>query len=126
MANKFGEQLQAFARKTGEELEAVDRGFKFALFDRAVRATPVDTGRLRGNWQITNDTPAIGVLEVVDDSAEGSPLDPAGEALIRPFAVTYMVNNLPYALPMEARYGMVGRAVTNARAALRRAIAEND
>lgn len=114
MANKFGAQLQKFAEQTGEDLADVDVGFKFLLFDDAVRGTPVDTGRLRGNWQITNGAPAAGTLDVVSDDQEGTPLDPAAELEIQPFSTTYMTNNLIYAVPMEINYGFVGRALANA------------
>lgn len=126
MANKFGQQLKDFAEKTGQELEDVDVGFKFALFNRVVRGTPVDTGRLRANWQITNGAPATTAIAAFDEVAEGTPLDQSAELLIKPFSVTYMTNNLIYAVPMEERYQMVGRAIINARAALARAIAKDD
>lgn len=126
MANSFGDQLRRFAEKTGEELADVDVAFKFNVFDRAVRLTPVDTGRLRGNWQITNGAPAQGVLQVFDESAEGRPLDVQAEALIQPFTVTYLTNNVEYGPYVEEMYGFVGKAIANSRAALRRALAEND
>jgi hypothetical protein len=126
VANKFGQQLKDFAEKTGQELEDVDVAFKFALFDRVFRGTPVDTGRLRANWQITNDTPATNAIAAFDEVAEGTPLDQSAELLIKPFSVTYLANNLIYAVAMEERYQMVGRAIINARSALARAIAKDD
>ena len=125
MANAFGEQLRRFAEKTGEDLAGVDVGFKFDLFSRAVQLTPVDTGRLRGNWQITNGAPAAGVLAQTD-TREGAPLDAAREAEIQPFSVTYLTNNMEYAPYVEVNTGMVGRAIAGAQASLARAVAEND
>lgn len=59
-------------------------------------------GRFRGNWQLSIDTPAEGVLDQID---------PAGNvtiAVLRTQAqsltagqTAYIVNNLPYAVPLE-------------------------
>lgn len=125
MANKFGEQLQAFARKTGEQLEDVDRGFKLDLFSRVVQNTRVDKGRMRGNWQVSTGTPAQGETGRLQSEANAV-LDPTEVAKIMPFSVTYLTNNVPYVLIWEVRDGITGRAVTDARATLARAIAEND
>lgn len=59
-------------------------------------------GRFRGNWQISIDTPAEGVLDQVD---------PAGGVTLAKLRLqvgqltagqtAYIVNNLPYAVPLE-------------------------
>lgn len=123
MAN-FGDQLRRFAEKTGEELADVDVGFKFGVFNDAVRLTPVDTGRLRGNWQITNGAPAQGVLAKFD-TAEGAPLPMAAMAEIRPYSVTYLTNNVEYGPYVEEKQGFVGRAIANARARLEQAVRDD-
>ncbi|MEN5258630.1 hypothetical protein [Pseudomonas protegens] len=59
-------------------------------------------GRFRGNWQFSIDTPAEGVLDQVDP-AGGVTLAKlrlqVGQLTVRQTA--YIVNNLPYAVPLE-------------------------
>ena len=133
MANSFGAQLQAYADKTGERLEDIAVDFKFELFNMAVQLTPVQTGRLRGNWQITNGAPAQGIIGGFPDrpvsedartALRASPLPQESRLQIQPFAVTYLTNNLVYAVAVEQKRGMVGRAIVNARAALGKAVAD--
>lgn len=59
-------------------------------------------GRFRGNWQFSIDTPADGVLDQIDPSGNVS------EAVLRTQVqsltigqTAYLVNNLPYAVPLE-------------------------
>lgn len=120
----FGDQLRRFAEKTGEELADVDVAFKFGVFSDAVALTPVDTGRLKGNWQITNGAPAAGVLARTDPTP-GIPLDLAEQAKIQPFSVTYLTNNMEYGPYVEEKQGFVGRAIANARARLEQAVRDD-
>lgn len=117
----FGAQLQAFADKTGEKLENVDRAFKIGLFDRVVSNTRVDTGRLRGNWQVTTDTPAVGELDRLQPAGG---LSPAEAAKVQPFSLTILSNNLPYAMHWEEQDAMIGRAVADAMRQLEKAVRE--
>lgn len=66
-----------------------------------VMMTPVDEGRLRGNWQVTVDHPAEGYGEdTIDES--GGPTLAAGQAVIAsakrsPFSLIWLHNGVPYA-----------------------------
>jgi hypothetical protein len=59
-------------------------------------------GRFRGNWQFSIDTPADGVLDQVDRSGNVSiaVLKAQVEALTIG-QTAYLVNNLPYGVPLE-------------------------
>lgn len=59
-------------------------------------------GRFRGNWQFSIDTPADGVLDQVDRSGNVSiaVLKAQVEALTIG-QTAYIVNNLPYGIPLE-------------------------
>lgn len=116
----FAAQLHAFAEKTSEKLEDVDRAFKIGLFNRAVINTRVDTGRLRGNWQVSNGAPASG--ETGRFQRIGG-LEPSEAAKIQPFSVTYLTNNVPYAIVWEERDGITGRAILESTTALTEALA---
>jgi hypothetical protein len=37
-----------------------------------IEKTPVDTGRAKGNWQLTLGIPAVGEVDVIDDSPQGT------------------------------------------------------
>jgi hypothetical protein len=117
----FAAQLQAFADKTGEKLERVDVAFKINLFDRAVQRTRVDTGRLRGNWQVTTGAPAPGVIDR-NQQAGGLIGQEAGK--VEPFSVTYLTNNLPYAIVYDEIDGIIAGAVADAKAQLAEVIAK--
>lgn len=69
---------------------------------RVVLKTPVDTGRARGNWQVSTGTPARGVL-AVEDPGGGVAISrgQAAIAAIPPFANVYIANNVEYILVLE-------------------------
>ena len=121
----FGQQLQRFAEKTGEKLEDVDVGFKLDLFTRAVRNTRVDTGRMRGNWQVSTGAPADGETGRRQPE-ENIYLDPSEEAKIQPFSLTWLTNNTPYVVIWEERDGITGRAIAEARQMLEQVVRDND
>lgn len=131
----FGAQLQAFAEKTGGTLEEVDVSFKLSLLNRLVRLTRVADpmtwkqpdptyrgGTMRGNWQITSGAPASGPQLVRRNT--GLQADPAEAAKIMPFSKTFLTNTTTYFPVWNERDGTIPKAIANARAALRRAIAE--
>lgn len=129
----FADDLQAFARKTGETLSDTDRAFKLALFDRVVRNTRVADpsswkrpdptylgGTMRGNWQVTTGTPAQSFIEGQRNTNAALPADE--RAKVAPFSVTWLSNNTPYVLVWEEQDAMVGRALAAAQRALREAV----
>jgi hypothetical protein len=94
--------LEAFAKKNVPEAVG---NFRDAIALEALRGvvllTPVDTGRLRGNWQTTIGTPADGEIEATDKS--GGPTIAKGAAVIagakkRPFEPVWLHDGLEYAV----------------------------
>src|SRR5690606_26285609 len=55
--------LDQLARTTGEELQVVARKAALTVLQFAVQASPVDTGRFKGNWQVTYGAPAAGLRD---------------------------------------------------------------
>lgn len=97
MANFVVSLREAFNGVTAKVDEVVFKSV-FEADSRIMQRTPVDTGRLRGNWQLTEGAPATGVLE----------LGTSGNNIPQPGArVLYLVNNLPYARRIE--YGFTGQ-----------------
>ena len=129
----FASQLQAFADKTGEKLENVDRAFKLGMFQDVVKRTRVADpstwkrpdptylgGTMRGNWFVSTGAP---VSTFVDGLRNTSAAMPAGEASkIQPFSATWLTNNTPYVMVYEEKDGMVGAAIANARRRLEQAV----
>lgn len=67
-----------------------------------VRASPVDTGRFRGNWQMQIGTPAAGAIDRLDPS--GAAALAAGEPVIAQATIDaplWLTNNVPYAGRLE-------------------------
>lgn len=98
----FATQIRNFANRTVEKNDQVVRKVALDLFSRIVLRSPVDTGRFRGNWQITLGAPAEGVL-AQEDKSGGTVLGRVRAALGSPVGATviYLTNNLPYARRLE-------------------------
>lgn len=113
---KFNTSIADFAARLPER-SIVPFHKKIALeaFRRIVLRTPVDTGRARGNWQLSIDTPATGILGTLDKGGGSTVRGGLGAlANLRPFAVVWLTNNLPYIQALEdghsqrqAPFGMV-------------------
>lgn len=94
-----GKKPTKFTDTVKEAADRKARGAALVAYSTAILNTPVDTGRLRGNWQVgvgtdpknalltptreRNKYPAPSVEELAPGSAYGK--------------VIYIVNNLPYA-----------------------------
>lgn len=94
----FQADIAKFAEKAGESLDKTVRLITMDLFGSIIHDTPVDEGRLRGNWQTTRNTPATGEIGLrSEEEAIAELKDNCGGA----GSVTYMTNNLPYARSIE-------------------------
>lgn len=97
---RFQDQLRGFGTKSLDKIDKVRRASVLELFKLVIYSTPVDSGRLRGNWQTTINSPA---------RAERDRLDPGGSAALAEAVanlgslvdVIWFVNNLPYAERIE-------------------------
>lgn len=86
------------------------RGTLLGIATRTIQATPVDTGRLRSNWQVSTADYAQGELGVSSEST------PIGKANAKVMSMQigdtfYFSNNLDYAEEQEERKGMLANAV---------------
>lgn len=89
-------------------------------------------GRFRGNWQVSFDTALTGELERIDPTGRGSKGD--GTAVIKGFTTEvgtiWMMNNLPYAQPLEYGHstqspaGMVRISVLEVQMFITKAVGE--
>jgi hypothetical protein len=109
----FAADLDRIAAKAGKSLEQTRRAVCIRLFSDIIAASPVDTGRFRGNWQTNVARPKDGALPIrARAAAEAEILVNLGSL----GDVVYFANNLPYALRLEEGYSHqapVGMVRTN-------------
>lgn len=136
MAKEMGKwsiDLSKYAEKAGEDIVDVQKTFAFMLFSSIVRKTPVDTGRARGNWQISVGSPAS-EIDRTDKKKKGTEsaynkVEKEKLNNIHDGEDIYISNNLPYIGKLEYGYskqapqGMVGVTLANAEAYYDKAIA---
>lgn len=98
----FADDVRAFAQKGPASAALVHKKIALELFARIVLRTPVDTGRLRGNWQAAVNVFAPGTLDTTDPG--GGETIRAATGIVTgatPFATLTLTNNLPYAARIE-------------------------
>lgn len=100
MAGRFESQLRGFGIKALDKVDKVRRASVLELFKLVIMATPVDTGRLRGNWQTTINSPAGSEISR-DDPSGAAALAEAMANLGSLADVVWFTNNLPYAERIE-------------------------
>jgi hypothetical protein len=94
-SNNFGREIAKYAQRTGKRIEQVVRAVAVQTLSGIVKDTPVDTGRLRGNWQTSAGTPIYTQIDREDKN--GATVIKEIVDNVNPRGVTYMTNNLPYA-----------------------------
>lgn len=98
----FADDVSAFVRKTETKIETAHRKIALDAFTRVVLRTPVDEGRARGNWQVAIGNVPTGTLEL--DDKEGTVVIGRIQAEtlnLKAGDSIYLINNLPYILPLE-------------------------
>lgn len=100
MAGRFETQLRGFGITALDKVDKVRRASVLELFKLVIYATPVDTGRLRGNWQTTINTPAGGTRGALDPSG-GAALAEVMANMGGLLDIVWFTNNLPYVERIE-------------------------
>jgi hypothetical protein len=105
----FTLDIKNFVEKAKKNPETVARAVSFKLFSAVIKASPVDTGRFRMNWQAAGAVSPSGILDGVDQSGNKAVAMAADYVFKNPdwneFTLT---NNLPYAERLE--YGWSNQA----------------
>lgn len=125
MANAFSADLSKFLAHYSGNADATVRHAIVLVSQGVIMNTPVDTGRLRGNWQF-GITPPSGTLAVEDKVGAGTMAKISAQtAGVRAGGECWIVNNLPYAARIEyghssvkAPHGMVRITLANLPAAI--------
>jgi len=106
----WSQQLEKLTKKGGHDLGELMLAFKVELFSGIVEDTRVDTGRLKGNWNTQENSPASGETGSIDKTPKG---DLSVESSLKiesgstENGVTFFTNNLPYAQVYEEKDAMV-------------------
>lgn len=98
----FAESLAAFAESTKAVIDEVFRSVVIEIGTSVVVLSPVDTGRFKGNWQLTIDQPSLQSLDRYDKAGHETIAELVAQAnQLEAGQVAYIVNNLVYGIPLE-------------------------
>ena len=119
----FAKDVAAISKAMQVDLETTANEIFKELFSSVVKDTPVDTGRLQGNWQASEGAP---IVREIERTHESGPLAEIQQVIRKP-ALYYLTNNLPYAARIEfdgwshtkAPAGMVRKNVARIRSIVR-------
>ena len=105
----FTLDIKNFVEKAKKNPETVARQVSFKLFSAVIKASPVDTGRFRMNWQTAGAVAPSGIIDGADKGGAAA----IGDAASYIFAASdwnefTLTNNLPYAERLE--YGWSNQA----------------
>lgn len=98
----FALSLAEFAEQAKEAIDSSLREIVIEIGASVIRMSPVDTGRFRGNWQFSVESPAQGTLERLDKNGSETTAELVDGAIqFRAGMTAFIVNNLPYAIELE-------------------------
>lgn len=105
----FGAEVAAIAKKINATVDQAQRAITLEVFNSVIDNTRVKTGRARGNWQTTIDTPAQS--SVIDADPTGANTREKAAAEFKPKSLMIITNNLAYIGKLEELDGMVGKTI---------------
>ena len=100
----FTADLTKYAAKTKSDIGTAKRAIVFNVFKEVIKKTPVDTGRAKGNWFVTEGAPS----SIVSNKDDKAPLGGIGASAQRQLnnisiniGLDFLTNNLPYIEKLE-------------------------
>ena len=93
----FKSEFDRAVRISVDAAEKTIRAPAIQMFSEIIKQTPVDTGRMRGNWQTSVNSPAYGVIEGIRPEAVAINEVTTAAVSLNMGEKLYMANNLPYA-----------------------------
>lgn len=122
---EFKADLAKFADLIDVQFDTAVRRIVFELYDKITRRTPVDTGRARASWMISQGsagTETAPESERVDAKSANKAQRAKVRDIVKTRAKIWIYNNLPYIKPLEdgsseqAPQGMVALSVAEVEA----------
>lgn len=105
----FADELKKASTLVLQETNEDRKAITIKLFNSVIQDTPVDTGRARGNWQCSQNSPLTNEIDREDKSGSSAQNDVLDVVLAStPDGTVYLTNNLPYAQRLE--FGHSGQA----------------
>jgi len=95
---QFNKEVDVFVKTlVPEKVVLLQKKIVLEALKRLVMKTPVDTGRARGNWQVTIGRPATAAIDAVDKSG-GDTIKKGLAAIgdLPPYQVVWISNNVDY------------------------------
>lgn len=103
--SKFTLDVRAFCEKAKKNPETVMRSVSIKLFSAVIKASPVDTGRFRMNWQTSGPVIPSGLIAGVDVTGNKAVASATTFITNTPVWQEFtLTNNLPYAQRLEYGY----------------------
>jgi hypothetical protein len=99
----FNKEVRTWAKeRTPEEIKKFQRYIVIEALRRLVLKTPVDTGRARGNWQVTIADIPEGETGTTDTAGQDT-IATGIQALqsLGVYQIVYITNNVPYIVYLE-------------------------
>lgn len=94
--------LDRFVEDIDKNVGKVHRAVTFEGLRGVVLMTPVDLGRAKGAWNVSNDAPDLSEPGTFDKSGGPTIARASGEiAAAAPYSVTYIANAVPYIEALE-------------------------
>jgi len=98
----FSLDVSKFVTKANKNVEKVVRSVSIKLFSAIIKASPVDTGRFRMNWQTSGTEERTGLVAGVDPTGVATINSATTFITNAPTARQFtLTNNLPYANVIE-------------------------
>lgn len=116
MILKNAEQIAKRANMTADEFV---RGVYIKLFSSVVMDTRYDTGRMKANWQLTQDSPAKGDLDEYDQQGTKT-VAKINAGVKGGDRVQYLTNNVPYVGVYEQEDAMVAKNIARIETNIRK------
>jgi len=100
----FTANLNKYAEQTKTDLGTAKRAIVFNLFSEAIKRTPVDTGRAKNNWFVSDGAPILQTIDKTESSRIGQLGSESAKQLGKineSFGLDILSNNLPYIQKLE-------------------------
>lgn len=98
----FSASVAKFVAVAGERANVAHRKILFGILSNVVVASPVDTGRFRGNWQVGLATRPVGAIDVESkDSGNVISRELPKITSAQLGGQVFITNHLPYSLNLE-------------------------